>query len=208
MHGGTCRRDTQLNLPVTPSLWGREACQPSRLGPGAAAWQGSEVGSACQPHVLLCALHPACSRSSTSDTSYSRAWPPLPKQKSRAGEGSRAGSENRAPDTTGSLEEVSSGLEGRTGTRRGLGAFLGHYTGCSQESRQPPLCPLFWWSRWLTMQVLSPDLCSQLLLDQRGWGRQEEHAVGSASHPVPLQEGEQHTQPQLQHPVMRSEQGK
>ena len=58
------------------------------------------------------------------------------------------------------------------------------------------------------MQVLSPDLWSLLLLDQRGWGGQEEHAVGSASHPVPLQGGEQPTQPQLQHPVMRSEQGK
>ena len=48
MHGGTCRGDAQLNLPVTPSLWGREVCQPSRLGPGAAAWQGSEAGSAYQ----------------------------------------------------------------------------------------------------------------------------------------------------------------
>lgn len=58
-HGGTSRGDAQLNLPMTPSLWGQEACQPSCLGPGAAAWQGSEAGSACQPHVLLCALHPA-----------------------------------------------------------------------------------------------------------------------------------------------------
>lgn len=52
----------------------------------------------------------------------------------------------RKPCSSGhcSPEEVSSGLEGRTGTQCGVGAFLGYYTGCSQESRKPPLCPLFW----------------------------------------------------------------
>ena len=123
MHGGTCRGDAQLNLPVTPSLWGREACQPSRLGPGAAAWQGSDAGSACQPHVLLHALHPACSRSSTSDTSCSRAWPPLPKQKSRAGKAAGLAQRTELLTPLAALRRCPRDWKGGQGLGGGWGPF-------------------------------------------------------------------------------------
>lgn len=163
-------------------------------------------GLLCQPHFLLCALPPACSRSSTSNAVPTAELGHV-FQKSRAEQGTdgMAGSENRAPKATAAPRRCPRDWKGGQGLGGGWGAVLGHYTGCSQESRQPPLCPPFWRSRWLTLQVLSPDLCLQLLFNQRGWGGHEGTCRGQRQlPPFPCKEESSPSQPQLQHPVKRS----
>lgn len=90
------------------------------LQPGRAVRQGL----LCQPHSLLCARPPACSRSSTSDAVPAAELGHL-FQNRRAEQGTcgMAGSENRAPQATAALRRCPRDWKGGQGPSVGWGPF-------------------------------------------------------------------------------------